>query len=59
MHENELENKKHVRSLTANSTELVLPEKVTGTEIVKKFPSFYGTPRFITSFTSVRDLSLY
>jgi hypothetical protein len=32
MHKNELGNKKHVRSLKANSIELVLPEKVTGTE---------------------------
>jgi hypothetical protein len=28
----------------------VLPEKLTGFELVKKFPAFYGTRRFITAF---------
>ena len=36
----------------------VLLEKLTGSQIVKKFPAFYGTRRFITAFTSVRHLSL-
>ena len=36
----------------------VLLEKLTGVQLVKKFPSFYGTRRFITSFTSARHLSL-
>ena len=36
----------------------VLLEKLTGLQLVKKFPSFYGTRRFITAFTSVRQLSL-
>jgi len=35
-----------------------LPEKLTVCQLVKKFPAFYGTRRFITSFTSVRHLSL-
>ena len=37
----------------------VLLEKLTGLQLVKKFPAFYGTRRFITALTSVRHLSLY
>ena len=36
----------------------VLLEKLTGFQLVKKFPTFYGTRRFITPFTSSRQLSL-
>ena len=36
----------------------VLLEKLTGLQLVKKFPAFHGTRRFITAFTSVRQLSL-
>ena len=36
----------------------VLLEKLTGLQLVKKFPAFHGTPRFITPLTSVRHLSL-
>ena len=36
----------------------VLLEKLTGSQLVKKCPSFYGTRRFITAFTSARHLSL-
>ena len=36
----------------------VLLEKLTGSQLVKKFPAFYGTRRFITTFTSARHLSL-
>ena len=36
----------------------VLLEKLTGLQLVKKFPAFHGTPRFITAFTSFRHLSL-
>ena len=35
-----------------------LLEKLTGFQSVKKFPAFYGTRRFITTFTSARHLSL-
>ena len=35
-----------------------LLEKLTGSQLVKKFPAFYGSRRFITSFTSARHLSL-
>jgi hypothetical protein len=36
----------------------VLPEKLICPQLVKKFPAFYGTRRFITAFTSARHLSL-
>ena len=36
----------------------VLLEKLTGLQLVKKFPAFYGTRRFITALTSVSHLSL-
>jgi len=36
----------------------VLIEKLTGFQLVKKFPAFYGTRRFITAFTSDRHLSI-
>ena len=35
-----------------------LLEKLTGFHLVKKFPAFYGTRRFITAFTSDGHLSL-
>ena len=36
----------------------VLLEQLTGLQLVKKFPAFHGTRRFITTLTSVRHLSL-
>ena len=36
----------------------VLLEKLTGLQLVKKFPTFHGTRRFITALTSVRHLSV-
>ena len=33
-------------------------EKLTGSQLVKKFPPLYGTRRFITAFTSARHQSL-
>ena len=36
----------------------VLLEKLTGLQLVKKFPVFHGTRRFITALTSVHHLSL-
>ena len=36
----------------------VLLEQLTGLQLVKKFPAFHGTRRFITARTSVRHLSL-
>jgi len=43
-------------------TELLTPwnrvilDKLTGSQLVKKFPAFYGTRRFITVFTSACHL---
>ena len=34
-------------------------EKLTGLQLVKKFPAFHGTRRFITALTSVRHLALF
>ena len=36
----------------------VILEKPTGSQLVKNFPAFYGTRRFMTAFTSARQLSL-
>jgi len=36
----------------------VLLEKVTGLQLVKKFPAFHGIRKFITALTSVHQLSL-
>ena len=36
----------------------VILEKLTDSQLVKKFPAFYGTRRFFTAFTNVRHLSL-
>ena len=36
----------------------VLLEKLTGLQLDKKFSAFHGTRRFITAFTSARQLSL-
>jgi len=36
----------------------VLREKLTGLQLVKKFPTFYGTRMFITAFTSARHVSV-
>jgi hypothetical protein len=36
----------------------ILLEKLTGFQLVKKFPAFYGTRRFITAFASAHHLSL-
>jgi hypothetical protein len=36
----------------------VLLKKLTDSQLVKKLPTFYGTRRFITAFTSAHHLSL-
>jgi len=36
----------------------VLLEKLTGFQLAKKFPAFYGTRKFITAVTSARHVSL-
>ena len=43
-------------SLTPCST--ILLEKLTVSQLIKKFPAFYGTRMFITAITSARHLSL-
>ena len=35
-----------------------LPENLTGLQLVKKFPAFHATRKFITALTSVRHLSI-
>ena len=53
-----------LKSLTYLLTYLLTPgcrvllEKLTGLQLVKKFPAFHGTRRFITAHTSVHHLSL-
>ena len=54
---------KHVVVLNKNQYLLtprcrVLLEQLTGLQLVKKFPAFHGTRRFITALTSVSQLSL-
>jgi len=41
-----------------SSRRRVLPEKLTVPQLVKKFPSFYRTRRFIAAFSKPRQLSL-
>jgi hypothetical protein len=36
----------------------VLPEKLTRPQLLKKFPAFYETQKFITAVTTTRYLSL-
>jgi len=36
----------------------VFLEKLTGSQLLKKYPAFYGSQRFITAFTCARHLSL-
>ena len=36
----------------------IVLEKLTGLQLVKKFPAFYGTRGFITALTGTRQLSL-
>ena len=45
-----------IHLLTPYST--VILEKLTGSELVKKFPEFYGTRKFKATFTTARHLSL-
>jgi hypothetical protein len=42
--------------LTPHST--VLLEKLTGLQLVKKYPAFYGTRKFIPAFTTARHQPL-
>ena len=48
----------HLLTYSRTPCSRVLLEKLTGLQLVKKFPAFYGTWRFITALTSARLLSL-
>ena len=48
----------HVISYLLTPCSRVLLEKPIGFQLVKKFPAFYGTRKFIIAFTSARHLSL-
>ena len=54
----------HAEGFTSNFTNLLTPwcrvllEKLTGLQLVKKFPAFHGTRRFITALTSFRHMYL-
>ena len=56
--------KRKIYSCNANIHVLLTPwckallEKLTRLQVVKKFPAFHGTRKFITALTSVRHLSL-
>ena len=47
----------HCKSYLLSPWCRVLLEKLAGLQLVKKFPAFHGTRRFITALTSVRHLS--
>ena len=47
------------RAYSLTAWRRVLLEKLTGLQLVKKFPAFHGTRRFITALTSVHHLSLF
>jgi hypothetical protein len=48
----------YLRTYLLTPWSTVLHEKLTGFQLVKKFPAFYGTRKFITAITSARHLSL-
>jgi len=48
----------HLTYLFLTPWSRVLLEKLTGSQLVKKFPVFYGARSFITAFTSASHLSL-
>jgi branched-subunit amino acid transport protein AzlD len=55
-------NVRFIKSLPLRTYSLhgaVLLEKLTGLQLVIKFPAFYETRRFITALTCARHLSLY
>jgi hypothetical protein len=56
--------KNNINNSHSTNTYLLTPwsrfllDKLTGLQLVKKFPAFYGTRKFITALTSARQLSL-
>jgi hypothetical protein len=55
------ESNPHITKLTNQPTtwSRVLPDKLSVTQLVKKFPAFYGTQRFIKVFTTALHWSLF
>jgi hypothetical protein len=51
-----LDPRRHVLTYLLTPCSTVLPEKLAGLLLVKKFPAFYGIQRFITAFTTARHL---
>ena len=51
-------NQKNILTYLLTPWSRVLLEKLASLQLVKKFPAFYGTQRFLTAFTSARHLSL-
>jgi hypothetical protein len=49
----------HVQDLDVHPRSRGLLEKLTLSQLVKKFPAFYGTRRFITAFTRAYHLSVF
>jgi len=49
----------HINTYLLTPWCIVLLEKLTGLQLVKKFPAFHGTRRFITALTSVCHLHIY
>ena len=49
--------KENILNYCLNPYTRVLLEKLTGSQLVKKFLAFYGTRRFITAFTSASHLA--
>ena len=48
----------HIYTYTyKNRWSRVRPEKLTGPQLVKNFPAFYRTQRFITAFTTARHVT--
>jgi len=44
--------------MALNENRVALLEKLTVPQLIKKFPAFYGTRKFIAAFTSARHMSL-
>ena len=51
-------NNNNTYNFLTHSMEQSPSEQLTGLQLVKKFPAFHGTPRFITALTSARHLYL-
>jgi hypothetical protein len=54
----ETQNERMEESSSPTPRSRVLLENLTVTQLVKKFPTFYGTSKFITVFTKAHQCSL-